>query len=83
LLDKRVYYLAEQWDLYTRAFGRLDLAQHTFWFDGAGGDDPPTSCRGLTTVGSVDDARYSRWRATSIPELHGPARIAVYRRDAP
>ena len=82
-LDKRVYYLQDQWDLYTRAYNRLDLAQRTFWFDAAGGDEPPASCRGVTTVGDVDDTRFSTWRKTPIPELSGPVRLAVYRSDAP
>lgn len=69
------YYIENQWDLYTRAYGRLDLATHrTTRLEHA------LSCRGATVLALPDDARFADWQSIAITELDGSVRFAVYHR---
>jgi 4-amino-4-deoxy-L-arabinose transferase-like glycosyltransferase len=82
MLDRGVYYLDHQWDLYHRAYVRTDLDAHTSWFGpGATAVTPPAGCRATTALGHVDDRIFVGWRSTPIHELDGTVRFAVYHRD--
>jgi 4-amino-4-deoxy-L-arabinose transferase-like glycosyltransferase len=69
------YYLHNQWDLYTLAYGRTDIARRT-----TTRVEETTPCPGATALALPDDARLSGWRSTPIRELDGSVRLAVYRR---
>jgi 4-amino-4-deoxy-L-arabinose transferase-like glycosyltransferase len=81
LLDTDVYYLKDYWDLYSRAYGRPELAGAATWFGPADNGQPPTICGAVTVLGVVDDKRFSGWRTTRIAELNGTTSLALYRRD--
>ena len=80
MLDPGIYYLRSQWELYTRASGRLDLAAHTIWLRSGVAETSSSDCRGTTALGYAGDARFAGWPSTPIRELDGTAAFAVYRR---
>jgi hypothetical protein len=82
LLNTDVYYLKDQWDLYTRVNGRPDLATRATWLGPKGGAPAGQDCAAATVVGVTGDARFAGWRTIPIPELDGTTTLAVYRRDA-
>lgn len=69
------YYLHNQWDLYTRAYGRTDIARRT-----TTRLEETARCPGATALALPGDARLNGWRSTPIRELDGSVRLAVYRR---
>jgi 4-amino-4-deoxy-L-arabinose transferase-like glycosyltransferase len=69
------YYFHNQWDLYTRAYGRTDLAKHM-----TTRIEETVPCAGVTALALPGDPRFAAWRSTPIPELDGSVRLAVYRR---
>jgi len=81
LLDTRVYYAEDHWDLYTRAYGRADLARRTTWLNPEAVPKPQAWCQGTTALALVGDPRFASWRSRPIPELKGNVQFAVYRRD--
>jgi hypothetical protein len=83
LLDADVYYLKEQWDLYTRAYGRTDLAKRTLWFGPNDAVQPRLSCPATTVLARAGDKRLADWHSIPVPELNGGVVLAVYRRHAP
>ncbi len=69
------YYLHNQWELYTRAYGRPDLTSRT-----TTRFEETLACPGATALAVPGDARFANWRATPIRELDGTVRLVVYRR---
>jgi hypothetical protein len=80
LLGTDVYYLKDQWDLYTRAYHRTDLAARTVWLRPNDPVPPTASCPATTVLAPAGDTRFGAWHATPVPELNGPVLLAVYRR---
>ena len=80
MLDPGIYYLKSQWDLYTRASGRFDLAAHTIWLRSGIAETSSSDCRGTTALAYAGDMRFAGWPSTLIRELDGTAALAVYRR---
>jgi 4-amino-4-deoxy-L-arabinose transferase-like glycosyltransferase len=81
LLDSRVYYLEDQFDLYTRAFRRTDLADHSSWLNPDADVILRPTCRGTTALALDGDLRFAGWHSTRIAELNGTVRLTVYRRE--
>jgi 4-amino-4-deoxy-L-arabinose transferase-like glycosyltransferase len=81
LLDSRVYYVEDQFDLYTRALRRTDLADHSSWLNPDGEVILRPTCRGTTALALDGDRRFAGWHSTPIAELNGTVRLTVYRRD--
>jgi len=69
------YYLSDQWTLYTRAYGRLDLTKRT-----TTRFEETSSCPGATALALPGDGRFAGWRSIPIRELDGTNRLTVYRR---
>jgi len=81
LIDAGIDYVGDQWDLYTRAAGRADLAQRVQWMRTDAPPMPPASCEAAAVLARADDRRFAGWQSTSIPEPDGTALFAVYRRE--
>jgi hypothetical protein len=79
-LDSGIFYLNQQWDLYTRVHGRMDLARRTNWLAADDRVEPSRSCHPATGLALAGDTRFADWRSTPVPELNGSVLFAVYRR---
>jgi 4-amino-4-deoxy-L-arabinose transferase-like glycosyltransferase len=69
------YYLPNQWELYTRAYGRPDLTGRT-----TTRIEETAGCAGATALAVPGDSRFAAWRAIPILEADGSNRLTVYRR---
>ena len=80
-LDSNIYYIYGVWTLYSRAYGREDLTQSPNGISPSPDDVPwDASCPGATVLTAPGDRRFADWQTIVVPELKGPAQIAVYHR---
>jgi hypothetical protein len=81
MIDPNIYYIQRVWTLYSRAYGREDLPESPNGVNPSPGEVPwDASCPGATVLTAAGDRRFVDWQTIVIPELKGPAQIAVYHR---
>jgi len=72
LLAVEPYYFQDEWNLYTRAYGRTFVTTPRF--------AETSACAGVTALGAPDDPRFEGWSTSPIHEMTGEVRLAVYHR---
>ena len=93
LLDTRVLYLIDHWNLYAMARGRDDLVGHAKLVDSEDAEfAPPRSCSAVSLIVYEDEVRLhptfrdrlalEGWSKTTIPETDGSVFLSVFRHAA-
>jgi hypothetical protein len=72
LVAAEPYYFQDEWNLYTRAYGRTFVMTPRF--------AETSPCAGVTALGEPGDRRFEGWRTIPIPEMNGEVHLAVYHR---